>query len=222
MKNTFFVLFLVVFQISFGQDVYEKMSKSICKCMEKEQIKSMPEMQPCFEQIVIKNLSEILAYHNIKSMSEIKGSEVGSRLTAKLAANCDYALNLVKDSIQSKLKKHEPDTVLNCDGISLGEYYYLTYNSSGELTDTTYVTFTESEYIERMKNGKTYSRLGVKWKNKCNFVLTFIESNDPLKSELSKVGTKYEYEVIKNNDHSMVLRNFWKKTEQHIQYIKIK
>lgn len=222
MKRILTVLFLIVYQISFGQDVYDKMSKTICKCMEKEQIQSMAEMQPCFEQVVIKNLADILAFHNVKSMSEINGSEVGGKLTAKLAANCDYALNIVKDSIQSKLKKYEPDTVLNCNGISLGEYYYLTHNSSGELIDTTYVTFTKSEYIERMKNGKTYARLSIKWKNKCNFVLTFNESNDPLKGELSKVGSKYEYEVIKNNDHSMVLRNFWKNTEQHIEYIKIK
>lgn len=223
MKLLLVTIILFSFQAGFSQEIYDKLSKKLCKCIEKENVTTMAEMRPCFEKIIIGNLASILEYHDAKSISEVDGEEVASRLTGRLAKNCEYAiLSIVNDTLKSNMPKHERDSVLDCSNLKVGEYYYLTPDKSGELKDTTFVTFSESRYMERMKNGKTYSMLSVKWKGDCHFVLTFIESNDPLKGSYSKPGDTYEYEIIKNNKNFMVAKPLWRKDEFLIEFYKVK
>lgn len=69
--------------------------------------------------------------------------------------------------------------------------YYLENGGS-----KTTITVTDSSWVEYLRNGKYYSRLSLKWTGECEFVITFIESNDPVKSRLSKKGESYTYRII--------------------------
>ena len=229
MKRLFIFLCLISsIQILLAQDIYDKLAKKLCKCMEKEQIKTSDEMPVCFETILLDNISAILKYHDAKSMREVKGEEVSNNLMAKLMKDCAYMKALQEESEKftavdkTEMPKYEADSILDCKGIQMGEYYYLTLNAQGELRDTTFVTFTENEYFERMKGGRTYSRLKLRWDTDCIFSLKFVESNDPVKNSISKPGDTYEYELIKNNDYSMVAKMYWLEKEYQVEFIKIK
>lgn len=222
MKILLLITFLFSLQTCFSQNVYDKLSKKLCRCLEKENVKTVEGMRPCFEKVIIGDLASILEFHGAKTMDEINGAEVGQRLTGRLAKHCDYALQtFMSDTLKSKFPEYERDTVLDCSTIKKGEYYYLTPDRNGELIDTTFVTFSESGYLERMNGGRTYSRLSVKWKGDCLFVLTFIESNDPLKGSYSKPGDTYEYEVFKNSDSLMIAKPLWRKDKFLIEFYKI-
>ena len=222
-KNIFIILLLVVsFQYSFGQDVYDKLSKNICKCLKKEKVSNLDDIQPCIDKALNKYWLEILDFHNAKTITEISEDEIGKRIAAKLFIKCDYAYKLYTESKVERKRDIIPDSILNCNGLKTGEYYYVNPDVKGDLTDTTYVTFTEKRYIERMNYGKTYSLLSIKWDNNCEFTVTFLESNDIFKTSLSKKGEKHKYEIIKNNDYSMVVKYLWNNDEHFLEYVKVK
>ncbi|MCB0397559.1 MAG: hypothetical protein KDD36_12965 [Flavobacteriales bacterium] len=224
MKNVVLIIATLLFTSGLceAQDVFDKMSKKICKCIEKEKVVNVDDILPCVEKTMFENMSAIIDYYQVTSISEVKGEAVGQKIALKLAKNCEYFYSLMRDSIQVRAPKFSRDSILNCDGIQTGDYFYVIPDKDGNLTDTTFVTFTETEYLERMNHGRTYSKLTVKWSDKCHFTLTFAESNDPYKSALSKVGDKYEYEVIQNNSESMVLKCFFHNDEYFVECFKVR
>ncbi|MBK6265099.1 hypothetical protein JKA74_08620 [Marivirga sp. S37H4] len=191
--------------------------------MENEKIESMDNISHCFEILIAKNLELILEDHHVKSISEIDANEMGQRIQGRLVKNCKYAYELmIKDQPkQPVLKEHLPESQLNCSEVHTGDFYYLTPDQEINKRDTTFVTFTENEYLERMKLGRTYSKLELNWLDDCRFELTFIESNDPFKSSLSKSGDKYEYKIIDNNKNSIILSLWVNEKEYQIEYFKI-
>lgn len=72
-----------------------------------------------------------------------------------------------------------------------------------------------------MKNGRTYALLHIKWKDNCEFDLTFKESNDPMKKEFSKSGDVYEYEILTNTSESVFLKTTWMDRSYQFELIKI-
>ncbi len=174
------------------------------------------------EKAMYDNLTSIMEHYGVESLEDVDGAVIGQTIAGKLAKNCPYALNLIHDSISEKMPMYEPDSIVNCENLKTGEYYYLTPNSNNQYVDTTFVSISEDGYLERMKGGRTYSRLSLEWRKDCKFRVTFIESNDPLKKGLSKPGDKYDYEIIKETPTSIVVRSFWNKEEYHVEFVKIR
>jgi hypothetical protein len=69
--------------------------------------------------------------------------------------------------------------------------YYLENDSS-----KTQINIKRNAWIDSMENGKYYSKLKMEWTDDCEFVITFIESNHPVKKYLSKPGDRYTYRIV--------------------------
>jgi hypothetical protein len=75
---------------------------------------------------------------------------------------------------------------------------YLYRESTG---DTVQLTIKNNFWIEKFKDG-TYSKLKFYCLTDCEFELEFIESNNKIRSGLSKKGDKYKYYITsKGSDH---------------------
>jgi hypothetical protein len=61
--------------------------------------------------------------------------------------------------------------------------------------DTVRLVLTNDYWIDNFRDG-TYSKLRMHWLSDCEFEIEFIESNNFIRSSLSKVGDRYKYYVI--------------------------
>ena len=206
-----------------AQDIIDKLSRKLCKCIEKKKIKNIEEMKPCFEDIFVSNFNEIKEYSNVESIEAIDFEEFGNKIGAKMLKTCPYMVNnfAANNSIKED-DNIEKEKDLKCNDLKNGDFYYLTPTSKEDIYDTTFVTISNDMYLERMKNGRTFSLLTIKWKKFCGFDLIFKESNDPIKKELSKPGDVYKYEVLTNNSQSIYLKTVWLKKSYQIEFVKIK
>ena len=62
--------------------------------------------------------------------------------------------------------------------------------------DTAFVDITDSSWTDHFSDG-TWSRLSLKQYNPCEFIITFRESNNVIRSAMSKPGDQYRYSIIK-------------------------
>lgn len=217
------LFFLISFSNSiFSQDMSEKLAKKICKCLEKEKIKSIEEMNPCFEKVIVDNLKGLYKAYKVKSIDEIDFDKLGVEIGVKLMKECDYALEKLTPEENKFEKDFIPEKKLDCSNLKNGDFYYLNLNTITKTKDTTFVTIKDNMFLERMNRGRTYSTLDIKWKNDCEFELIFKNSNDPIKSKMSKPGEKYKYQVVSSTSNSHILKLFWKKKEYKIELFKAK
>ncbi|RBW61948.1 hypothetical protein DS884_02795 [Tenacibaculum sp. E3R01] len=223
-KNIFFlILFLISSNnIIYSQDIHDKLSTELCQCLEKKQIKDPNKLAPCFEDIIINNIKEIKKHYNVETIEEINMVEIGNKIGAKLILECKYALNTFTTGTIGNEKKVKKQSDLKCSNLRKGEFYYLTPSLNPKVLDTTFVTISNNMFLERMKNGRTYSLLKIKWKKNCEFDLLFKESNDPIKREISKKGDVYKYEILQNNQNSVFLRLNWLGKDYQFELFKLK
>jgi hypothetical protein len=205
-----------------AQDIIDKLSKKLCKCIEKQEVKNANEMGPCFEDLLINNWKEIKEHYKAETMEDINMEEVGNKIGAKMIKECHYVLENFPSGVVGDEEKVEKQPDLNCIDLKKGDFYYLTERPEVGIVDTTFVTISNDMFLERMKNGKTYSLLNIKWKENCEFDLIFKESNDPMKKEISKTGDVYEYEILTNSSESVFLKTIWMDRSYQFELIKIK
>ena len=70
------------------------------------------------------------------------------------------------------------------------DFYYTEQNG-----DTVNLKITDDYWVDNFKNG-TYSKLSIDWVSNCQFTITFIESNNELRSNFSYPGDEYNYTLI--------------------------
>lgn len=216
--------FLICFGVNTNlsaQEIIDKLSKKLCKCVEKGEVKNVSEMGPCFEELLINNLKEIKEYYNAETMDDIDMGEIGNKIGAKMIKECEYVVKTFPTTMAGNEKEVTKEPDLKCDDLKSGNFYYLTTRPEVGIMDTTFVTISNNMFLERMKNGRTYSMLNIKWKDDCRFDLVFIESNDPFKKELSKPGDVYEYEVLTNGNESLFIKSNWMGRNYQFELIKI-
>ncbi|TMU50991.1 hypothetical protein [Flagellimonas algicola] len=225
MKNTNCIIILSIILLTsnnlFSQDVIDKLSRKLCKCAEKQEVNNINEMGPCFEEVLIDNLKDIKEHYNAKTMDDIDMEEIGNKVGAKIIKECPYVTETFPTDIVGNEEKIAKQPDLKCGDLQNGDFYYLTQRPETEAADTTFVTISNDMFLERMKNGRTYSLLNIKWKDDCKFDLIFRESNDPFKKELSSPGDVYEYEILTNGSESLYLQSTWKKRSFQFELIKI-
>ncbi|CAL2103717.1 conserved exported protein of unknown function [Tenacibaculum sp. 190130A14a] len=227
MKKTFKIALLAFLFFGFSdnitaQDFITNLSKKLCKCIEKNEVKNMDEVAPCFEDLIVDNLKEIKKYYNVKSINDINIEELGSKIGVQLTKDCPYILNTFKSQVSGNEEKVVKQANLQCNDLKNGDFYYLVKSSKNAKVDTTYVTISNHMFLERMKNGKTYSLLNIEWKENCTFDLIFKESNDPMKKEFSKAGDVYTYEILTNDDTSVFLKTIWRDRSYQFELFKVK
>ncbi|MBG26779.1 MULTISPECIES: hypothetical protein [Croceibacter] len=205
-----------------AQDIIEKLSKKLCKCIEKQEVKNANEIGPCFEDLLINNWKEIKEHYKAETMEDINMEEVGNKIGAKMIKECPYVLDNFPSGVVGDKEKVDKQPDLNCEDLKKGDFYYLTERPESGIVDTTFVTISNDMFLERMKSGKTYSLLNIKWKENCEFDLLFKESNDPMKKEFSKNGDVYEYEILTNSSESVFLKTTWMDRSYQFELIKIK
>ncbi len=222
-KNLLIITIIYLASLSAnGQDIYDKFSKKLCQCLEKEKVTTVEAMPRCFEEVLIKNIDELKEYYGVTSFREINTEELGNKVAAKLLKNCDYALEAFSNQQKQEDKIVTKQPNLTCEDLKSGDFYYLNGRSNTTIPDTTYVTISNNMFLERMNNGRTYSLLNLEWKGECKFKLIFKESNDPFKKELSKPGDTYLYEVMTNGPESIVVKVYWRKEEFQVELFKVK
>ena len=205
-----------------AQEIIDKLSKKLCKCIEKQEMKNANEMGPCFEDLLITNWKEIKEHYKAETMEDIDMEEVGNKIGAKMIKECPYVLDNFPSGVVGDDEKVDKQPDLNCEDLKKGDFYYLTERPESGIVDTTFVTISNDMFLERMKNGKTYSLLNIKWKENCEFDLVFKESNDPMKKEFSKNGDVYKYEILTNSSKSVFLKTTWMDRSYQFELIKIK
>lgn len=222
-KSLLFLFFIIIFSNPiFSQDMSKKLAEKICKCLEKEKIKTIEQMNPCFEKVLIENLKEIYKVYKVKSIEELDFNKLGIEIGAKLMKECDYALEKLTPEENKFKKNFVPEKNLDCSNLKNGDFYYLNLNTITKTKDTTFVTIKKNMFLERMNNGRTYAMLDISWKNDCEFELIFKDSNDPLKNAMSKSGEKYNYKVVSSTSNYFILKLFWRKKEYKIEFFKTK
>jgi hypothetical protein len=155
-------------------------------------------------------------------MADLDMESIGNKIGAKMIKECPYVLDNFPTGIVGNEEKVTKQLNLNCDDLKNGDFYYLTRRPDIGIVDTTFVTISKNMFLERMKNGRTYSLLDIKWKDNCEFDLTFKESNDPMKKEVSSPGDVYQYEILTNGTESFYLKVNWMDRTYQFELFKIK
>lgn len=215
------ILMMLISATAFSQKEFERIGSKLCKCIEKEKVTTQEELDSCIERTFASSMDTLFKYYDAKTIDDIDMEEVGSVIGIYILENCNYAADAFMDEAGKESNFIEPVEDLTCLEIHQGEYYYVNEVKELNLIDTTYVSITDNIYLERMKNGKTYSILDIEWVNDCDYELTFKASNDPMKKRLSKPGDIYTYQIINKTPTSIIVETFWKKRKYQFTLHKI-
>jgi hypothetical protein len=203
------------------EELLQTISNQICECLETDKIKDPNKMDICFETSILKNLDGVLKIYNIKKIDDFDANQFGLDIGVLLMKTCQYALEHLTPSEYKIEDDFVPKEDLNCTQLKRGDYFYVFPNQVTKGSDTTYVTIKDKMYLERMQNGRTYSMLDIKWINDCKFDLIFKDSNDEIKSRLSKPGDVYHYEVIETTPNSYIIKTTWMKQTFKFELVKL-
>lgn len=112
---------------------------------------------------------------------------ITDRLAAKMPKRGDWQMLSEKPNTKlvKKVCREIPDHK---------NYHYIDYTG-----DTVKIEIKKGIYQETFIDG-TFSKLSFNWVSDCEFELTFIESNQAIRKNISKPGDKYHYEVLEKHD----------------------
>lgn len=208
MKSLFSILvFLALFSTqTTAQKIYDKVAKQACKCLEKEETVNKEAAESCLKTAMLGNLQAILEANGAKDPSDVSGTEVASNIMSRLLEKCDAFKEAIREKMQEDLPTYEADPGVSCEGLATGNYYYLSPNSTGDLTDTVYVTHTDTYAVERTLGGREYVMHELKWVDACTFTLSMIESNGVKWNALPKGERTTTFTVISNSEEAIVVQ----------------
>lgn len=193
--------------ILFGQDILDNLSKEMCECIEVSAYKDSSEIEPCYIALFEKNRKQIREFYTTTELTESQMYEFANKIAAKNIYNCEYVKK--KFPTGAVGEKRTKQTNVDCDDLKESKFYYLIQAPNSSRKDTTFVTISKDEYLEKMRDRTTFSRLKIIWRDDCNFDLIFQESDDPLKKEMFQKGQIISYEVIANENDSFFLELEW-------------
>lgn len=203
-----------------GQEIIDHLSNEMCLCIELAEYKNATEIEPCHEELFTKNRRLAEEFYHTDKLSDAQIFELKNKIAAKMLYTCKY----LKENFPTGLldKKVPKKLNLDCDKLKVGKFYYLTQRPDSKIQDTTFVTISKDEYLEKMRNNTTYSRLKIVWKDNCKYDLIFQESDDPLKKEMFHKGQVFNYEIINEEDESIFVEINWEGQTYVGQMFKIK
>jgi len=203
-----------------GQEILDNLSKEMCECVELAEYKNASEIEPCYDKLFEKHGKLIREYYDTKELTESQIYEFGNKIAAKTVNNCEYIKNNFPTGIVGE--KRIKQLNVKCEELRESKFYYLTQRPNSQIQDTTFVSISKDEYLEKMRDRTTFSRSKINWKGNCKFDLIFEESDDPFKKEMFEKGQEFNYEIIANEYDSFFLEVEWKGKVYQSQMFKIK
>lgn len=203
-----------------GQEILDNLSKGMCECVELAEYKNASEIEPCYDKLFEKHGKLIREYYDTKELTESQVYEFRNKIAAKTVDNCEYMKNNFPTGIVGE--KRIKQLNVKCEEFKESKFYYLTQRPGSQIQDTTFVSISKDEYLEKMRDRTTYSRSKINWKDNCKFDLIFEESDDPFKKEMFEKGQVFNYEIIANENDSFFLELEWKGKVYQSQMFKIK
>jgi len=179
-----------------AQKSAKKVAKTACKCMTQKSTQES-EMKQCLVAALIENMSGLSKDFGLKSLEDIGDPEVASKVSELMLKRCPREL-----MIMSGLPYYEKDKKVDLDLVKNGKFYYIEPNAQGK-KDTIFVELKGDDYRETMENGKYFSKCSAAWRGR-TLELTAIETNHPVKMEMSEPGQVFSYELIQIREEYLV------------------
>ncbi len=225
MRNIHILILCAILLTSCGsklssQEILDNLSNHMCECIQVAEYKNASQVWPCYDKLLKKYEQEIKEFYNTNELTEAQIYEFENKIAAKTANNCEYIKNNFPTGIVGE--KRTKQSNIQCEELKNSEFYYLTQRPDSKIQDTTFVSISKDEYLEKMRNRTTYSRSKIIWKDNCKFDLIFEKSDDPFKKEIFQKGQAFNYEIIANEDDSFFLEVEWKGKVYQSQMFKIK
>ncbi len=205
-----------------GQKLVSKISKEICSCLENyENIQTQAEiervMENCITKSSMKNLEGIKKELGIDmTQGEMAGRQFGEVIAYELIKKCDVFLKYIMmvsiDNSSDSSGVYDESSVLNPDLVPYEKFSIDTMSVSPKdcmlLHEARLVYLPENpdkiDYFilsgktctEYHENGKYISHYKIKWKNDCEYISVFVESNNPEINNLLSKGDKINYRIL--------------------------
>lgn len=178
-------------------------SEEICECLGGTEGLDSLKFAKCYQTIF---------YEKTEGISdENELNRINTQIVKNLGKTCKAAVlseNAFSDNSDIRLVEEDRIPVLSVEDCrkfteQAGLYYIETFG------DSTRVEIKDGEYLENFKDG-SFSKLGIRWTEGCQFELTFIRSNNPIKKDFSTPGEIYKYKVIdkKEDERFYVLHSY--------------
>lgn len=200
-------------------ETLDNLSNEMCQCIELAEYKNSSEVTPCYKNMFEKNESLIKEYYKTNKLSDSQINEISNKIAAKIAVDCKYIINNFPTGIVNENRKKQLN--INCEELKESKFYYITQRPNSKIYDTTFVSISKDEYLEKMRNQSTFSRSKIVWKDNCKFDLIFEKSDDPFKKEFFNKGDVFHYEIIANEEKSFFIEIEWKGKVYQYQMFKI-
>ena len=139
-----------------GQEIIDNLSKEMCECVELAAYKNASEIEPCYDKLFEKHRKLIREYYDTKELTESQINEFGNKIAAKTVDNCEYIKNNFPTGIVGE--KRTKQINVKCEELRESKFYYLTQRPNSQIQDTTFVSISKDEYLEKMRDRTTYSR----------------------------------------------------------------
>lgn len=203
-----------------GQELIKTLSVEVCQCIELKKYKNATEIRPCFDSMFENHYNSIKEYYKTKELTKAQFNEFGNKIAAIISQDCKYVRNNFPTGFVGE--KREKQQNIKCEEFKESKFYYLTKKPNSEILDTTFVTISNGQYLEKFRSRTTYSLSKIIWKENCTFSLKFEHSDDPFRKELFSKGQIFNYEIIANEDKSFFVETEWKNQVFQYQMFKLK
>src|SRR5690606_34576635 len=75
-----------------SQDLIDKLARKLCKCVEKQQDKSLSAMDICFEDLLMNNYKAIKKYYKVDNIDDVDLESFGIKIGIKVVKECPYVI----------------------------------------------------------------------------------------------------------------------------------
>jgi hypothetical protein len=196
-----FLNLVAIFILSFnlcGAQIHERVDSVV-----NEICKSLNEYDDLIDSQTVSNVFHQHLFKYVSKMSQDAAERTIEKVDIRLQITCqkyvDYVSSFHNDYWHRV--KECPRTTLS--DLEIKRFFQITHFKYVEGNgDTTDLKLTQKEWIDYMKDG-TYSKLSLVRTSPTDFVISFIESNNAVKTNMSRLGDKYYYSIISKG------RNFY-------------
>lgn len=194
MKNLYLILFFCSVALS-AQSLEKKVADDLCICIENEKITTTENLkqkiETCMISVVQKHFKEMYK----TDMGEDK--EFWNSVIILLTKNCPNFRKLALSS-KKKPKIEEKSSILDCEDLKIGNYFYETSRGKN------YLAFTKNQVIENRGRG-AYTISKIDWLDKCVYRLTLQETNSRF-DNVHMTENPYTFKIIENHKDYFVVQ----------------
>jgi hypothetical protein len=169
-------------------DTIDSVVQQICK--------SFGEYEGSLDSEIVTTTFSKHLYKYISKMSEAAGARAIGKVNIRLQTTCQKYVDYTSGFSGKNWIRVEDCPGSNLSDLELRNFFQIhAFKYVESDGDTTSLKLTKTEWIDYMKDG-TYSKLSLQQLSPSDFVIKFIESNNIVKTSMSRVGDEYYYSII--------------------------